>query len=74
MCTIMVNHKVNGLDIMCRRCGNAESPTTPYLNHFRLEGTGKDSTTLRCLNCQTVLSLPLSQLGSLFYSQPKGTA
>ena len=68
MHTIMVSHKVNGLDIMCRRCGNSESPTTPYFNRFRLESTGKDTTTLRCLNCQTALSLPLSQLSSLFYT------
>lgn len=67
MLDIMVGHKTHGLDIICRRCGNAESATTPYLNRFRLEGTGKNTTTLRCLNCQTSVSLPVSQLNTLFY-------
>ncbi|MFP3344273.1 hypothetical protein LG331_05120 [Vreelandella aquamarina] len=64
---IMISSKVHGVDIMCRHCGNAESATTPYLNRFRIEGTGKDSVLLRCLSCQTSVSAPMSQLSALFY-------
>jgi len=64
---ITITHKIKGLDITCRHCGNAESPKHPFLNRFRLEGTGKNSTTLRCLNCQTAVEIPLSELSSLYY-------
>lgn len=67
MRNITINHKINELDVTCRHCGNAESPKNPFLNRFRLEGTGKDSTTLRCLNCQTAVEIPLSELNSLYY-------
>ncbi|WP_447042430.1 hypothetical protein [Vreelandella sp. H-I2] len=64
---IIISHKVKGLDVTCRHCGNAESPKTPHFKYFRLEGTGKDSTTLRCLNCRTAIEIPLSELSSLYY-------
>lgn len=67
MRNIIINQKIKGLDITCRHCGNAESPKDPFLNRFRLEGTGKNSTTLRCLNCQTAIEVPLSELSSLYY-------
>lgn len=64
---IIISNKVNGLDIICRHCGNAESPKSAFFNRFRLEGTGKDSTTVRCLNCQTAVEVPLNELSSLYY-------
>ncbi|MFG6667956.1 hypothetical protein ACGK9R_12720 [Halomonas sp. HNIBRBA4712] len=64
---IMISHTVTGLDVMCRHCGNAETATTTYLKHFRLEGTSKDSVTLRCLCCHTAMSTPLGQLSSLYH-------
>ncbi|MFI0472846.1 hypothetical protein ACGLWX_09025 [Halomonas sp. HMF6819] len=60
---IMISHTVGGLDIICRHCGNAETLKTFYFKHFRLEGTGKQSATLRCLACQTGMDVPLDQLG-----------
>lgn len=67
MRSITISHRVKGLDVICRHCGNAESPKTPFFNRFRLEGTGKDTTTLRCLNCQTAMEIPLNELSSLYY-------
>lgn len=64
---IIISNKVNGLDVICRHCGNSESPQNPFLKRFRLEGTGKNSTTVRCLNCQTAVGIPLSELSSLYY-------
>lgn len=64
---IMISPTVHGVDFICRHCGNAESATTSYLNRFRLEGSGKDSATLRCMNCQTAVSTPMSTLSALFY-------
>lgn len=69
MRAIMISHTVHGLDIICRHCGNAETAKTAFLKYFRLEGTGKDSATLRCLNCHTGMSVPLGQLGPLYFNK-----
>ncbi len=64
---IIISNKVKGLDVICRHCGNSESPKTTFFNRFRLEGTGKNTATVRCLNCQTAVEVPLNELSALYY-------
>ncbi|SDO02737.1 hypothetical protein SAMN04487951_111122 [Vreelandella arcis] len=65
MQNITINYKVHGVDIICRHCGNFDSPSSGFLTHFRLEGTGKHSAVLRCLNCKTSETIPRSALDIL---------
>ncbi|SES10231.1 hypothetical protein SAMN04487958_10772 [Vreelandella subterranea] len=66
---IIINYKVRGVDIICRRCGNFESPTTAFLARFRLEGTGEQSAVLRCLSCQTSACIQGSALDTLTHAR-----
>ncbi|AJY51492.1 hypothetical protein KO116_03019 [Halomonas sp. KO116] len=67
MRNIIISNKVNELDIICRHCGNSETAKSPFFNRFRLEGTGKNTATVRCLNCQTAVEVPLNELSTLYY-------
>jgi len=64
---IIISNKVNELDVICRHCGNSETAKSPFFNRFRLEGTGKNTATVRCLNCQTAVEVPLNELSTLYY-------
>ncbi|MEH6642598.1 hypothetical protein [Vreelandella glaciei] len=64
---IIISNKVNEIDIICRHCGNSETAKSPFFNRFRLEGTGKNTATVRCLNCQTAVEVPLNELSTLYY-------
>lgn len=64
---IIISNKINELDIICRHCGNSETAKSPFFNRFRLEGTGKNTATVRCLNCQTAVEVPLNELSTLYY-------
>jgi len=66
---ITINYKVRGVDIICRHCGNYESPTSGFLSHFRLEGTGQHSAVLRCLSCQTGETIPRRALDTLAHAR-----
>ncbi|MCZ0925606.1 MULTISPECIES: hypothetical protein [Halomonadaceae] len=66
---IIINYKVRGVDIICRRCGNFESTTSVFLARFRLEGTGEQSAVLRCLSCQTSTGIPRSALDTLTHAR-----
>ncbi|MFC2990913.1 hypothetical protein [Halomonas tibetensis] len=69
MDTITITHKVHGLTLICRRCGNTDEPETLYLHRFRVEGLTRDTGTLRCLNCQAAVTIQRHELDPLAFSR-----
>ncbi|MDR5904890.1 hypothetical protein [Franzmannia qiaohouensis] len=53
-----------GMQITCLRCGNAESPPDMMLQYFRIEGYSKESSLLRCLNCNVCDEVRLADITS----------
>lgn len=53
-----------GVQLTCLRCGNAESPADMMLQYFRIEGYSKESSVLRCLNCNVCDEVRLSDIAS----------
>ncbi len=65
--TITLTHKVQGLTLICRRCGNTDEPVSLHLNRFQVEELSHDTGTLRCLNCQATATIPLHELDPIAF-------
>ncbi|MGJ7457288.1 hypothetical protein ACR80S_07255 [Halomonas sp. MA07-2] len=69
MDTITLTHKVRGLTLICRQCGNTEEPVTLDLGRFRVEGLTRDTATLRCLNCHAAVTIQLHELDPIAFAR-----
>lgn len=67
--TITITHKVHGLTLFCRQCGNTEEAVSLDLGRFRVEGLSRDAGTLRCLNCQGAVTIRLHELDPIAFSK-----
>ncbi|QTF93893.1 hypothetical protein [Halomonas sp. BM-2019] len=69
MDTITLTHKVHGLTLICRQCGNTEESRDLDLVRFRVEGLSRDTGTLRCLYCQAAVTIGLHELDPIAFAR-----